>query len=63
MTKPKPIAKMTKKELEKELNGIEQHIQELGVGRYELNYREQLLAEIDRRGYEVQTGTRVYQLG
>lgn len=51
----KEIQNMTNKELIAEINDIEYHIENLGVGRYEVMYRELLWREADRREIEVKT--------
>jgi len=55
--KMKDIKDMSKKELIEELNAVEQHIELFAYGRYELNYREQLLMELGRRGVELEKTT------
>lgn len=52
--KPKEIKDMSDKELIKELEGIENHIENFSYGRSELIYREQLYKEIEKRGIELQ---------
>lgn len=48
----KEIKDMTNKELLQELEGIEQHIKLCSYGKVELNYREELEREINKRGLE-----------
>ena len=43
------INKMNNKELLKELEGINQHIKLFSCDKFEINYREQLFKEIDKR--------------
>lgn len=45
----KELKAMSKKELLQELDGIEHHIDNFSYGRFELNYREEILSEIERR--------------
>ena len=47
----KPVEKMTKRELKDEINAIEWQISESSSGRWELQYRESLYAEANKRGY------------
>ena len=46
------IKDMTMKELKQELVSVQEHIDMFSYGRYELNYREQLEVELDRRENE-----------
>ena len=45
----KKVKDMTIRELKKELIGVQEHINYFSYGRYELNYREQLENELERR--------------
>lgn len=46
----KKIKDMTNKELKEEWAGIEQHIKHFAYGKYELNYRDELEQEANKRG-------------
>lgn len=46
----KEIKDMTNKELKEEWDGIEYHIRNFAYGRFELNYREDLEREANKRG-------------
>ena len=50
----KELKDMTNKELLNQLNDIENHISNLGYGRFELNYREEIYREIDKRKLDIQ---------
>ena len=45
----KELKDMTKKELKEELIGINEHIDNFSYGRFELNYREDILREMEKR--------------
>ncbi len=40
---------MTKKQLKRELESVEEHIEQFSYGRYELYYREAVLRELEVR--------------
>jgi len=46
----KEIKDMTNKELKQEWRGIESHIRNFAYGKWELNYRDELERESDKRG-------------
>lgn len=48
----KEIKDMTIKELKQELVSVEEHIDKFSYGSYELNYRDQLEKELERRSNE-----------
>lgn len=50
----KGIKDMKDSELIKELEGIEDHIENYSYGRFELNYREKLYKELIKRGITLQ---------
>lgn len=46
----KEVKDFTNKELKEEWEGINSHIRNFACGRWELNYREEIEQEADRRG-------------
>lgn len=58
-TKAKKISEMSKKELQDEINHIEQFIEHCATGTSDLFYRSNLYKEVEKRGYEITSNNKI----